>query len=253
MQGSPFVLLDLAASRLADRRREAAAWRLARAARAPAPSLRRRLASALRGLANWLAQQPSPASGGYGGPFRLADGRVVWLRPLRADDAPRLIDLSTRLSLETVRRRFLRERPACDPKEAHELAAAEQTRHVAIAAVPSPAAPGPIVAVGRFHGNGPQRAELALLVEDAYQHVGLGRLLLTRLIEEAEQRHLRLLEGYALYDNAPVLRLLRSSGWPLDVRHHDGAVLVVQLLLGLRPHRPGSSVPVSSSSFAPDG
>lgn len=177
----------------------------------------------------------------------------MWLRPLRADDAPRLIDLSTRLSLETVRRRFLRERPACDPKEAHELAAVEQTRQVAIAAVPSPAAPGPIVAVGRFHGNGPQRAELALLVEDAYQHVGLGRLLLTRLIEEAAQRHLRLLEGYALYDNAPVLRLLRSSGWPLDVRHHDGAVLIVQLLLGQVPTRQAHSFPAPRPALRPTG
>jgi len=41
------------------------------------------------------------------GRFRLADGRLVWLRPLWPEDAPRLMDLK-RLSPSTVRRRFLR-------------------------------------------------------------------------------------------------------------------------------------------------
>ncbi len=63
MHGSPLLLLDLAASRVADRHREAATWRLARAARAPAPSLRRRLATALRRLADWLAPQPDRERG----------------------------------------------------------------------------------------------------------------------------------------------------------------------------------------------
>jgi hypothetical protein len=52
---------------------------------------------------------------------------------------------------------------------------------VALAAVADPADGAPIVAVGRFHGDGGGRSELAVLVDDAHQHVGLGRLLLGRL------------------------------------------------------------------------
>src|SRR5437660_9124151 len=119
------------------------------------------------------------------GPIQLVDGRRVWLRRLRADDASRLIELCARLSPETVRRRFLRDRPNCDPREAEAFADVDQVRRVAFAAVPTRGADGPIVAVGRYHVDGGQHADLALVVEDAYQHVGLGHALLSRLIAEA--------------------------------------------------------------------
>jgi acetyltransferase len=163
------------------------------------------------------------------GPFRLTDGRCVWLRPVTADDAPRLVDLCQRSSPVTLRRRFLRTVVRCNPLEAQRLAAVDQVRRVALAAVPDPAADGPIVAVGRFHADGPERAEFALLVEDAYQHAGLGRLLLGHLLREAARRRLRVLDGYVLHDNAPMLRLLRTSGRPLEVRWDGGDVLSVHL------------------------
>lgn len=116
------------------------------------------------------------------GPFRRADTRSVWLRPLSAEDAPRLLDLCRRVSPETRRRRFLHSTARCDVTEAERLAAVDRLERVALAAAPDPAPEAPIVAVGRFHANGSNRAEFALLVEDAYQHVGLGRLLPNRLL-----------------------------------------------------------------------
>ena len=168
--------------------------------------------------------------GRIAGPFRLADGRDVWLRLLRADDAPRLIELCSRLSPLSLRRRFLRTVLRCDPDEAARLASVDQVRRVAVAAVPDPCVDGPILAVGRFDASdGSSHAELALLVEDAYQRVGLGRILLRRLIREAARRRLHVLDGYVQYDNKPVLRLLRASGRPLHVAWYGGDVLSIQL------------------------
>src|ERR1700716_763551 len=78
------------------------------------------------------------------GRFRLADGRLVWLRPLRAEDAPRLMDLCKRLSPSTIRRRFLRSVVRCDPLEAQRLAAVDQVQRGALVAGPDAAddAPG---------------------------------------------------------------------------------------------------------------
>ena len=164
------------------------------------------------------------------GPFRLGDARRVWLRPLGAEDAPRLIDLCRRLSPVTLRRRFLRSTVKCDPLEAQRLASVDQVQRVALAAVPEPKDPdAPILAVGRFHADESGRAELALLVDDAYQHVGLGRLMLDHLLREASRRQVHVLDGYVLYDNQPMLRLLRTSGHPLEVRWDGGDVLSVQL------------------------
>jgi GNAT superfamily N-acetyltransferase len=165
-------------------------------------------------------------------PLRLADTRRVWLRPLAAEDAPRLMDLCQRVSPESRRRRFLRSTVRCDAAEAERLAAVDQMERVAVAVVPSLASDAPIVAVGRFHTEGSERAELALLVDDAYQHIGLGRLLLNRLADEAYRHGLRVLEGHVLYDNRPMLHLLRTTGLPVQVRWDGGDVLSVELQVG---------------------
>ena len=164
------------------------------------------------------------------GPFRLADGRVIWMRRLRAEDATLLVDLCKRLSPRSARRRFLRYPLPCDRREAERLADVDQVRRVAFAVVADPAADGPILGVGRFHADGSDaRAELALVVADEYQHVGLGRMLLKRLCREAVRRRLRVFEGYVLYDNTPMLSLLRTSGRPLQVHWDGGDVLQIQL------------------------
>ena len=163
------------------------------------------------------------------GPYQLRDGRNVWFRPLAASDAPALMALYSRLSPETIRRRFLRLVPALDPAAAEALAAVDQLGRVASAAVPDPSHSDTIVAVGRLHGNDGERAELALLVEDDYQRSGLGRLLLARLLEEADHRGLTALDAIVQYDNQPMLRLLRSSGRPLEVKWGGGDTLVVRL------------------------
>jgi acetyltransferase len=163
------------------------------------------------------------------GPFRLRDARVVWIRPLQSEDASRLVDLCGRLSQGTLRRRFFRSVVRCDPLEAASLAAVDQVQRVALGVVAAPARDAPILAVGRFHAEDPERAEMALLVEDTYQHVGLGRLLLSQLLREASRRRVRVLEGHVLYDNRPMLQLLRTSGRPLEVRWDGGDVLSIQL------------------------
>jgi GNAT superfamily N-acetyltransferase len=153
---------------------------------------------------------------------------------VRADDAPRLIELCRRLSPQSARRRFLRYPLPCDRREAERLANVDQVRRVALAVVADPTADGPILAVGRFHADSSDgRAELALLVGDEYQHVGLGRLLLKRLIHEAARRRLRVFDGYVLYDNTPMMRLLRTIGQPLEVHWDGGDVLKIELGLAV--------------------
>jgi GNAT superfamily N-acetyltransferase len=172
------------------------------------------------------------------GPFTLRDGRSVWLRPLAASDASALMALCGRLSPTTIRRRFMQLVPHCDPAVAMELAAVDQVRRVAIAAVPDPSAADAIVAVGRFHAerDSSDRAEFALLVQDDHQHTGLGRLLLIKLLEAARARGLQVLDGVVLYDNQPMLRLLRSSGQPLEVTWHGGDVLDIRLQVAAQAH-----------------
>lgn len=165
-------------------------------------------------------------------PLYLADTRRVWLRPLSFADASRLVDLCQRISPESRRRRFLRSTVPCDAREAERLASVDQEERVAVAVVPCLATDAPIIGVGRFHTESSKRAELALLVDDPYQGVGIGRLLLNRLAVQAFRQGLHVLEGHVLYDNQPMLHLLRTSGHPVQVRWDGGDVLSVELELG---------------------
>ena len=110
---------------------------------------------------------------------RLDDGRRVHVRPIGGADTSALRAMHLRLSTLSVQRRFfalLRELP---------LDQAERFTHVDgldRAALVAEAGDGSIVGVARYdRASGTATAELAIVVEDAYQHHGLGTSLLEAL------------------------------------------------------------------------
>jgi acetyltransferase len=74
-------------------------------------------------------------------------------------------------------------------------------------------------------------AKFALVVGDPHQRLGLGRHLLTQLIEVAKGRGVRRLQGQVLRENAPMLALTASLGFgpPVSVDHD---VVKVEMDLG---------------------
>jgi GNAT superfamily N-acetyltransferase len=159
----------------------------------------------------------------------LADGRSVAIRPIRPEDAVRLMALFDRLSPETVRRRFLALKAHLDPREATRFAGVDHVADEALVALPRPPGAGEerIVAVARYARTAPDGAELALVVEDTYQGQGLGRALLDRLLRLARARGLHTLHADVLPDNARVLHLLQASGYPVTVSWAEGTWRVV--------------------------
>ena len=141
--------------------------------------------------------------------FRLRDGRLVRLRPVVAEDAPRLAQLCEGLSAESSRLRFFREGRRLTPQEALGLAQIDHHHNEAFVALDGER----VVALASLHriGDDPQ-AELTLLVDDAYQGGGLGRHLLRMLIDAARARGYRILLAEMLPDNARMLGLLDSAG-----------------------------------------
>jgi GNAT superfamily N-acetyltransferase len=159
--------------------------------------------------------------------FRLRDGRLVQLRPVVGEDAPRLSRLCERLSAESSRLRFFRAGRRLTPAEALALADIDHARNEAIVALDGES----ISALGTLHQLGDQaQAELTLLVEDAYQGSGLGRHLLEVMIEAARERRYRVLLAETLPDNDRVVRLLETSGLPAIADEYFG-VLRVQLFM----------------------
>jgi GNAT superfamily N-acetyltransferase len=142
------------------------------------------------------------------------------VRPIRPDDDLRLRRTSERLSPQTIYRRFFSPLHALPPDLLHRFTNVDHDDREALVALDG----DEIIAVVRWDRNAdhPDEAEVAMLVEDAWQHRGIGRALTQMLVEEAVRHHICTLIATVLSDNTPVRMLLTSTlGYPAAVQH-DG-------------------------------
>jgi GNAT superfamily N-acetyltransferase len=141
----------------------------------------------------------------------LDDGRPVTIVPIGPDAKPLIARAIERVSPESSRRRFFTVRRRFSERELDDLTALDGWHRYAIGAV-GHGPDGPLgAAVARFARlpDDPAAAELALLVVDDYQHVGLGRRMLARLALAARERGVERLVGRMLADNDAMLNLLQ--------------------------------------------
>ena len=132
------------------------------------------------------------------------DARV---RPLQDDDAVRLVRMFHRLSAQTVVRRFFTLMPKLDGPVLRALTSIDHRRHeVLVAAVGDE-----IVALADYHvhRDDPTVADVAVLVEDGWQHHGLGRRLMRQLTRLARERGIEQFHADVLADNRPAIGLIR--------------------------------------------
>ena len=175
---------------------------------------------------------------------RLPDGTVVLIRPIAADDGERHRRFLNSLSLQTRYQRLLSARRLL-PGELQRLVAIDYRHELAlIATVPSPAGEQE-AGVARFvrHAAGTAEdagdaedadhvAEFAIVVQDDWQHRGLGRLLLCSLIDAAQAAGIERLAGTTLATNASMLRLARRLGFSVSAVPGDWTLR----RLAIRPH-----------------
>ena len=152
---------------------------------------------------------------------RLRDGTRLVVRPIRPVDALALVALHARLSADTIYRRYFGARPHLSPADVERFTRVAEEWRFALVAVREH---GEMVAVARYEGNPDGRsAEIAVVVDDALQRQGVGRLLLERLVDVARERGVQTLVADVLSVNSPMLGLLRAIGLPGRTRR-DGEV-----------------------------
>jgi acetyltransferase len=142
---------------------------------------------------------------------RLADGRLVVIRPVRADDAPAERRFLEALSPETRRLRFLGRVTAPDTRLVQFLTHADYDRHMAfIAEDPD----GAIVGNARYVANEDGRScEFGVVVADDWRHTGVAQLLMDALIRAAQARRLETMEGLVMSENRDMLNFVDLLGF----------------------------------------
>lgn len=154
---------------------------------------------------------------------RTPSGTVLHLRPIRPDDAPKLVAFHSSLSAQSVYLRFFTFHPVLTAREVERFTHVDYVDRLAFVVMDGPR----MVAVGRFDRvPGTRRAEVAFVVDDDYQHQGLGTLLADELAAAARARGIDEFVADTLAENTSMLEMFRRTGFPVRSSYEEGLVRV---------------------------
>ena len=160
----------------------------------------------------------------------LSDGGTAHIRPIRPDDAGRLVALHGRLSRESIYYRFFSPHPRLSEKEVAHFTTTDYVDRLALVLILG----DEMIAVARFDRD-PQHhdeAECAFTVDDAHQRRGIATLLLEHLASAAKLRGVIRFTAITLPDNRGMGLVFRQAGFAAKAGFADG-VLTFTLQLDL--------------------
>lgn len=163
----------------------------------------------------------------------MRGGRRCRIRPITPEDVPLLVAFHEGLSLRTTRLRFFSPLRHLSPEFADHLCSVDFKRRCAF--VVSFDGDDAIHAVGRYEWESAHSAEVAFVVEDELQGMGIGTALLERLVEHARRHGFRRMTAVVLGENDSMLNLFRESPYTPEI-HMEGAMAFVKL--DIRRNRP---------------
>lgn len=169
----------------------------------------------------------------------LADGAFAAVRPPREDDLARLERMYYRLSAQSIYYRLFVGAPHV-PLWANRFATISATTTPASGALVAVVG-AEVVGTARFDQDASEAsAEVAIVVEDAWQGRGLGRHLLRRLARDAVARHITTFTAHTLAENRRALRLFKGTFAGTRATFDQGEFELVAPLL---PISLGSRIP----------
>ncbi|MDZ5443190.1 GNAT family N-acetyltransferase [Micromonospora sp. 4G57] len=152
----------------------------------------------------------------------LSDGTTVQLRQIRPDDAPAIVAMHARFSERTRYLRYFSPYPRIPERDLQRFVNVDHRDREAFVVL----AGGRIVAVGRYErlGPGSPEAEVAFVVEDAYQGRGIGSVLLEHLADAARRFGIGHFVAEVLPANGAMLRVFSDFGYQVQRQFADGVV-----------------------------
>ncbi|HUX04493.1 MAG TPA: GNAT family N-acetyltransferase [Acidimicrobiales bacterium] len=152
-----------------------------------------------------------------------SEGLHLHMRPIHPGDAALLVNFHSRLSIDSVYRRYFSMHPELSDVEVVHLTTVDYLDRLAFIVQDGDA----LVAVGRYDRiPGTTSAEVAFVVADKYQRKGIGLWLLEHLAEEAWSLGITTFVAETQADNMDMMSVFESAGYPVKSRIEDEIINV---------------------------
>lgn len=150
-------------------------------------------------------------------------GASFRLRPIRSDDGAKLVAFHGRLSFDSIYRRYFSVHPELSDDEVLHLTQVDYVDRLALVVESD----DELIAIGRYERcPSTTTAEVAFVVRDDYQHLGLGHRLLDALAAAALVRNITTFTAETLTENHGMMSVFRHSRFPMTTSITDGQVSV---------------------------
>jgi acetyltransferase len=149
--------------------------------------------------------------------WKLRDGRTVLLRPIKPEDEPLWLEMFQNFSEESIRYRFfhlIKDTP-------HEMRVRycniDYDREMAIVAELTEDGKRKILGVVRVPIEPDKKTgEIAVIVADPWQGLGLGSKMVDYMIEICKGKNLETIYSFMLRDNYRIINLMKKMGFAIE-------------------------------------
>ena len=144
------------------------------------------------------------------------DGRRIFIRPVKPEDAPLFTALFKVLSPTTIYYRFFGLLKELKPEMLARFTQIDYDREIALVAIDEDSETDRMLGVARIIGDPDGKTgEFAVLVGDAWQGKGIGSNLLEKCLSIAEKRGFKTVHGIVLKENKNMLALGKKLGFEI--------------------------------------
>jgi len=144
-------------------------------------------------------------------------GLKIFIRPIKPEDAPLMVDLFHSLSKQSVYYRFLSPLKSLPPDMLSRFTQIDYDRDMALVALDDTQPEEKALGIARLMTKpGGTDPEFAVVVGDPWQGKGVGATLMERLIVIAKERCMESIRGLVLAENTHMLALARRLGFDIS-------------------------------------
>jgi len=151
----------------------------------------------------------------------------IRIRPAKAVDLRRIQEFFYGMDKEDVISRFFHERKIFSWNAMEEVTQVDYAKDMTLVALVGAFGFGKVVGVAEYFLNEAENmAEISVAVAKDFKRKGLGRALLGKLSEAAQQREIDGFVAYTIRQNKAMINLFRTLPYPVDLKIEDDMVIL---------------------------